>query len=156
MSNEPNFKTHADRPMVYQIRIKGHLDAQWTDWFDGLANPREAKGATLPTGPVARTVTTPSAAPPVRTARRKRSSVGCRSTGSASRTSGGGGTGSVLPESRRMAGRTKRVKVTIAETGLPGRAIQSRPSGSRAAVVGPPGRRRIRRKSRWPPSMAIR
>ncbi len=26
-----------DRPTVYQIRLRGHLDAAWSDWFDGLA-----------------------------------------------------------------------------------------------------------------------
>jgi len=52
MSNEPNLKTDADRPMVYQIRIKGHLDAQWTDWFDGLAITLEDNGDTLLVGSV--------------------------------------------------------------------------------------------------------
>jgi hypothetical protein len=23
-------------PMSVQIRVKGHLDTSWTDWFDGL------------------------------------------------------------------------------------------------------------------------
>jgi hypothetical protein len=22
---------------IYEIRVKGHLDQQWSDWFDGLA-----------------------------------------------------------------------------------------------------------------------
>jgi len=38
--------------MVYQIRIRGHLDARWTDWFDGLTITLEAGGDTLFTGPV--------------------------------------------------------------------------------------------------------
>jgi len=38
--------------MVYQIRIKGHLGRQWTDWFEGLAITLEDNGETLLTGPV--------------------------------------------------------------------------------------------------------
>jgi hypothetical protein len=40
-------------PMHYQIRLKGHLDAQWTDWFAGLTVSLEENGDTLLTGPVA-------------------------------------------------------------------------------------------------------
>jgi hypothetical protein len=38
--------------MVYQIRIKGHLSPQWTDWFEGMAITSEDNGDTLVTGPV--------------------------------------------------------------------------------------------------------
>lgn len=38
--------------MVYQIRIKGHLGCQWTDWFGGLTITLEADGETLLSGPV--------------------------------------------------------------------------------------------------------
>ncbi len=38
--------------MVYQIRIKGHLDPRWTDWFGGLTITLEEDGVTLLTGPV--------------------------------------------------------------------------------------------------------
>ena len=38
--------------MVYQIRIKGHLGRQWTDWFEGLTITREDNGETLLAGPV--------------------------------------------------------------------------------------------------------
>jgi hypothetical protein len=38
--------------MVYQIRIKGHLGPQWTEWFDGLSITLEDNGDTLLTGPV--------------------------------------------------------------------------------------------------------
>jgi hypothetical protein len=37
---------------VYQIRIRGHLDPQWADWFGGLAITLEENGDTLLTGPV--------------------------------------------------------------------------------------------------------
>ena len=38
--------------MVYQIRLKGHLGSQWTDWFEGLTITLEEDGETLLTGPV--------------------------------------------------------------------------------------------------------
>lgn len=37
----------------YQIRLKGHLECQWTDWFDGMTVTLEEDGETLLTGPVA-------------------------------------------------------------------------------------------------------
>ena len=52
MSNKLNLKTDPDQPMVYQIRIKGHLGPQWTDWFEGLTITLEGDGNTLLTGPV--------------------------------------------------------------------------------------------------------
>ena len=39
-------------PVVYQIRLKGHLAHQWTDWFEGLTITLEDDGDTLLTGPV--------------------------------------------------------------------------------------------------------
>jgi hypothetical protein len=41
-----------DKPAVCQIRIKGHLSDQWTDWFDGMTITLEENGETLITGPV--------------------------------------------------------------------------------------------------------
>jgi hypothetical protein len=41
-----------DEPMVYQIRIEGHLDRRWTAWFGGLSITLEDNGETLLTGPV--------------------------------------------------------------------------------------------------------
>jgi hypothetical protein len=52
MSNELNPKTAPSQPVVYQIRIKGHLGRQWTDWFGGLIITLEENGDTLLTGPV--------------------------------------------------------------------------------------------------------
>ena len=52
MSNKPNQKIDPDQPMVYQIRIKGHLGNQWTDWFEGLTITLEDNGDTLLTDPV--------------------------------------------------------------------------------------------------------
>ena len=42
MSNE-----HTGQSMVYQIRIKGQLGCQWTEWFDGLTITLEQDGNTL-------------------------------------------------------------------------------------------------------------
>jgi hypothetical protein len=52
MSNEFEPKPTPGQPVVYQIRIKGHLDPQWTDWFEGLTITLEDNGDTLLTGPV--------------------------------------------------------------------------------------------------------
>ena len=41
-----------DQPMVYQIRIEGHLGARRADWFGDLAITLEDNGETLLTGPV--------------------------------------------------------------------------------------------------------
>ena len=52
MSNKIDPKTDPSQPVVYQIRIKGHLSSQWTDWFEGLTIKLEEDGDTLLTGPV--------------------------------------------------------------------------------------------------------
>ncbi len=52
MSNTRNSEFDPGQPMVYQIRIKGHLGRQWTDWFEGLAITLEDDGETLLTGQV--------------------------------------------------------------------------------------------------------
>ena len=52
MSNKQSPTHDADQPMVYQIRLKGHLSPQWTGWFDGLILRLEENGDTLLTGPV--------------------------------------------------------------------------------------------------------
>ena len=39
-----------DEPRTYEIRIKGHLDDKWADWFDGLSITREDNGETLVRG----------------------------------------------------------------------------------------------------------
>ncbi len=37
--------------MVYLVRLKGHLGAEWADWFDGLTITLADNGETLITGP---------------------------------------------------------------------------------------------------------
>jgi len=39
-------------PGLYEIRIRGHLDDRWADWFGGLTITLEDNGDTLLTGPV--------------------------------------------------------------------------------------------------------
>ena len=39
--------------LAYQIRVGGHLDAQWSEWLCGLIIIHEEDGTTLLTGPVA-------------------------------------------------------------------------------------------------------
>ena len=41
-----------NRPMVYQIRIKGHLDRRWKDWFGEATITLEEGGDTLLICPV--------------------------------------------------------------------------------------------------------
>ncbi len=52
MSNEINSESEKAQPLVYQIRIKGHLGRQWADWFGGLTIIALDNGETLLTGPV--------------------------------------------------------------------------------------------------------
>ena len=37
---------------IYKIRVKGHLDNDWSDWFEGVTITLEADGTTLLSGPV--------------------------------------------------------------------------------------------------------
>jgi hypothetical protein len=52
MSNEINTEIDPGQPMIYQIRIKGHLGREWADWFEGLTLTLEDNDETLLTGPV--------------------------------------------------------------------------------------------------------
>lgn len=38
--------------IFYQIKIKGHLDQQWSGWFDNLTITHQPNGETLLSGPV--------------------------------------------------------------------------------------------------------
>ena len=40
------------RPGQYQLRIRGHLDGSWTDWFEGMALTHESDGTTSLCGPL--------------------------------------------------------------------------------------------------------
>jgi hypothetical protein len=41
-----------NQPVIYHIRLAGHLDRHWRDWFGGLTITLEDNGETLLTGPV--------------------------------------------------------------------------------------------------------
>ena len=45
-------KAHPDEPELYEIRVRGHLDARWTNRFEGFTITLEDNGDTLLTGPV--------------------------------------------------------------------------------------------------------
>jgi len=50
MSNKSEPKPEPSA-LLYQIRIKGHLDKQWTDWFEGMTIAQDNDN-TLLTGTV--------------------------------------------------------------------------------------------------------
>jgi hypothetical protein len=37
---------------TYEIRVQGHLDQRWSEWFDGLAISYDADGNTVLRGPL--------------------------------------------------------------------------------------------------------
>jgi hypothetical protein len=45
--------TPADQAPLYEIRLKGHLGREWTDWFGGMDVALTEAGDTLLTGAVA-------------------------------------------------------------------------------------------------------
>ncbi len=53
MPDQHSQETDPDRPVTYQIRLKGHLGRAWTDRFADLTVTLEETGDTLLTGPVA-------------------------------------------------------------------------------------------------------
>jgi hypothetical protein len=42
--------TEMDKPTFFEIRLKGHLDSAWSDWFDGLAINNLDSGEALLSG----------------------------------------------------------------------------------------------------------
>ncbi len=53
MLHEGHANYDYDEPLVYEIRLKGHLDEQWVAWFGGLVIALSDDGSTVLTGPVA-------------------------------------------------------------------------------------------------------
>jgi hypothetical protein len=53
MPTKLNAKADPGHAPVYQIRLKGHLDLEWADWFGDLTISLEEDGDTLLVGPVA-------------------------------------------------------------------------------------------------------
>lgn len=52
MSKKLNPESDPNQPLVYEIRIKGHLGRKWQGWFGGMSITLEDNGDTLITGPV--------------------------------------------------------------------------------------------------------
>lgn len=52
MSKEHDPKPNPEQPLIYQIRIKGHLDHRWRGWFENATINMEENGDTLLTCPV--------------------------------------------------------------------------------------------------------
>jgi hypothetical protein len=52
MSNEQTFDEKHNQQPCYEIRLKGHLEARWAEWFEGLTITLEEDGNTVLTGPV--------------------------------------------------------------------------------------------------------
>ena len=52
MSDKPRSDEKRNQAPCYEIRLKGHLDSKWTDWFGGMTISLEDNGDTLLTGPV--------------------------------------------------------------------------------------------------------
>lgn len=52
MADEQRSGTETNQKTVYQIRIRGHLDQQRMNWFEGLTISLEDDGNTLISGPI--------------------------------------------------------------------------------------------------------
>jgi hypothetical protein len=52
MTDEFNPQSNPVQPMIYQIRVQGHLGSQWAEWFQGMTITQECNGDTLLSGPV--------------------------------------------------------------------------------------------------------
>ena len=50
--NHKMMDTPSSKPVYYEIRLKGQLDARWAEWFEGLTITLEENGHTLLKGPV--------------------------------------------------------------------------------------------------------
>jgi hypothetical protein len=42
-----------DQPTTYRIKVQGHLDGHWSEWFDGMAVTHDDHDDTVLTGQVA-------------------------------------------------------------------------------------------------------
>lgn len=45
-------ETRQPQPELFEIRLRGQLDARWASWFDGLTITQTEDGDTVLTGPV--------------------------------------------------------------------------------------------------------
>jgi hypothetical protein len=52
MSNKQTFDEKHNQQQGFEIRLKGHLDDRWSDWFDGLTITLDENGDTHLSGQV--------------------------------------------------------------------------------------------------------
>lgn len=52
MGEKPTNDEKHNRDPYYEIRLKGHLDDRWSEWFEGLSITLDENGDTLLCGPV--------------------------------------------------------------------------------------------------------
>ena len=52
MSGEVKIEADPDQSMIYQIRLKGCLPGQWSEWFGDMTITPDDNGETLITGTV--------------------------------------------------------------------------------------------------------
>lgn len=53
MANDQQPNPIPNQPLLYTIKIKGHLGQQWMNWFEELTITLEEDGNTLLSGPIA-------------------------------------------------------------------------------------------------------
>jgi hypothetical protein len=52
MTNElTDQQMDSDCPLIYQVRLKGHLGKEWGDWFGNLTITLDENGETILSGP---------------------------------------------------------------------------------------------------------
>ncbi len=47
MIDKNNAADYSGKSLIFEIRIQGHLDERWTDWFDEATILRQENGDTL-------------------------------------------------------------------------------------------------------------
>jgi hypothetical protein len=52
MNDKQTYDEKHNQNKCYEIRLEGHLDERWAEWFEGLTITLEDNGDTLLTGPV--------------------------------------------------------------------------------------------------------
>ena len=50
---DDKFQQNTDKPLTYEIQLKGHLRVQWSDWFENMTITYTADDNTLLTGEIA-------------------------------------------------------------------------------------------------------
>ncbi|MFZ6029596.1 MAG: hypothetical protein ACOYYS_17930 [Chloroflexota bacterium] len=51
MADDLTPTTDSTEPLTYQVRLKGHLDAEWADWLGHLSITLSEHGESILTGP---------------------------------------------------------------------------------------------------------